>query len=356
MLDVRGIEAATPASRERGVDALRALAIAGVVLGHWLVSAWERTPHVVISSPLAYLPELSPLSWVLQTLALFFLVGGYAAARGVREPYPSWIAGRLRRLLPPVVPLLLAWVVLGVLVSVLNGQPPGSVRALALPALGPLWFLGVFAALTALTPWLVRVRRSGVVAAVAVVAVVDLLRLVLGAPGGVGWVNVGAAWLAPYLLGILWARGDLRPRRDGAWLLAGGGAAAVALVTWGGYPASMTGVTGQSFSNLSPPTLAVVCFGLAQAGLALLLHEPLKRLMRRPRVWAVVAVANLGAMSIFLWHQTALVLTVLAFGLYGRPDTPSWVLERLAWLPVVALVLAFMTWCRHQLDVGRRFW
>ncbi|MEU7894778.1 acyltransferase [Nonomuraea sp. NPDC049152] len=356
MLDVRRIEAATPVGRDRGVDALRAAAIVGVVLGHWLVTAWERSPRVVISSPLAYMPQLSPVSWVLQTLAVFFLVGGYAAARGVREPYRSWVVKRLGRLAMPVVPLLLAWAVLGVLVSVLNGQPIESVYALAKPALGPLWFLGVFAVLTALTPWLVKAGPVAVGAAVAVVAVVDLLRFGFGVPGVVGWVNLAAAWLVPYLLGVLWARGGLSPRRTGPWLLAGGGAAALALVAWGGYPAAMIGITGQTVSNLSPPTLAAVCFGLAQSGLALLLHEPLGRLMRRPRLWAPVAMANVGAMPIFLWHQTALVLTVVTFGLYGRPDAPSWVLERLAWLPVVALVLVFMTWCRHQLDAGRRFW
>ena len=33
------ITAATPATRDRAVDALRAFAILGVVLGHWLVTA-----------------------------------------------------------------------------------------------------------------------------------------------------------------------------------------------------------------------------------------------------------------------------------------------------------------------------
>ena len=38
------IDAATPAHRDRTVDALRALAIAGVILGHWLVTALVVTP------------------------------------------------------------------------------------------------------------------------------------------------------------------------------------------------------------------------------------------------------------------------------------------------------------------------
>ena len=80
------IEAATPAGRDRSVNALRALAIAGVILGHWLVTALvlTRSPagaRLHDASPLAALPALAPASWVFQTLAVFFFVGGYAAAR-----------------------------------------------------------------------------------------------------------------------------------------------------------------------------------------------------------------------------------------------------------------------------------
>ena len=35
----RRIDAATPPQRDRAVDALRALAIAGVIGGHWLVTS-----------------------------------------------------------------------------------------------------------------------------------------------------------------------------------------------------------------------------------------------------------------------------------------------------------------------------
>ena len=80
------IDAATPPHRDRTVDALRALAIAGVILGHWLVTALvlgsgKTGGTVHDASPLASLPALTPASWIFQTLAVFFLVGGYAAAR-----------------------------------------------------------------------------------------------------------------------------------------------------------------------------------------------------------------------------------------------------------------------------------
>src|SRR5580704_16441818 len=91
----RRIDAATPPQRDRAVDALRALAIAGVIGGHWLVTALVLSPGkghgashggTVLSdqSPLASMPWLTPLSWVFQTLAVFFLVGGYSAARSYR--------------------------------------------------------------------------------------------------------------------------------------------------------------------------------------------------------------------------------------------------------------------------------
>ena len=197
--------------------------------------------------------------------------------------------------------------------------------------ISPLWFLGVYAVLTALTPaamWLVR--RFGAWAAafpVAVVAAADLVRFGLPGPSWVGWVNLPAGWLVPYLLGIAWALGSLRGRRVPALMLAGGAAATAALIAWAGYPASMVGVNGAHISNLNPPTLAAVTFGIAQCGLALLLRDRLARLMRRPLAWAGIALVNLSAMTLFLWHQTAFV-TVSSVGLLAgrvpglldRPD------------------------------------
>lgn len=43
------LDAATPAGRDRAADVLRALAIAGVVLGHWLVSGVVLQPAAISS-------------------------------------------------------------------------------------------------------------------------------------------------------------------------------------------------------------------------------------------------------------------------------------------------------------------
>ena len=362
------IDAATPATRDRTVDALRALAIAGVILGHWLVTALVLSPSgsgtkLHDMSPLQAMPWLAPMSWLFQTLAIFFLVGGYSAARGYKGNYLAWLRKRMTRLTRPVAVLAAVWVPLTA-AMLLAGVPGGTVHTVVTLVLDPLWFLCVFAGLTALTPLAVAlVRRLGAWAAVlpaALVAGVDVARFHLGGPAWLGWLNVGAGWLVPYLLGIAWARGSFRGWKVPAALLAGGAAATAALITWGGYPASMVGVNGQHISNLNPPTLAAVTFGIAQVGLVLLLRPALARLMRRPLAWAAIALANLSAMTLFLWHQSAFLAVNLAGSLIGRlpglltaPDTPLWIAERLAWLPVFAATLAVAWLLFHRAEHGR---
>ncbi|WP_338930539.1 acyltransferase [Streptomyces netropsis] len=348
---VRRIEAATPPDRDRGVDALRALAILGVVLGHWLVTALVSDSGTVRGiSPLHYIPHLTPVSWVFQTLAVFFLVGGYvgarshARARARGATYRQWIGARMGRLFRPVAAVLTLWaVVAGAMLT--SGAGFGTVHALCKLVVSPLWFLLVFAVLTAATPVTARLHPLW---PLAVVLAVDVFRFGFDGPEPLGWVNVAAGWMVPYCLGALWARRGL-PRRPatGRWLLVGGAAATCGLVLFAGYPASMVGVPGARISNLNPPTLAAVTFGLAQSGAALLLLGPLRRVLRRPAVWAAVALANLSAMTVFLWHQTAMIaVTALGLltgsalpGLHTVPDGTGWVFARLAWLPVFAVAL-----------------
>ncbi|MFF8729046.1 acyltransferase [Streptomyces sp. NPDC015171] len=359
------VDAATPASRDRAVDALRACAILGVVLGHWLVTALvakDGALHTV--SPLQAMPWLAPVSWLFQTLAVFFLVGGHVAARGLAtarargDSYGRWLRARLSRLLRPVAALLALWAV-AVTALLLAGAPLSTVHTLWKLALSPLWFLLVFAALTAATPLVARLHPLW---PLAVVLHVDLLRfgLHLG-PSWLGWANLAAGWLVPYTLGAAWARGELDGRRPALALFLGGTAATALLIGCAGYPASMVGVPGGAVSNLNPPTLAAVTFGLAQCGLALLLRDRLRRAMARPLAWAAVALVNLSAMTIYLWHQTAMTAVTAAAlpagrlpGLHTAPDAPAWVACRLAWLPLFALVLALCLAAFRHHEQGRR--
>ena len=325
------MSAAVAPDRDGGIDALRAYAIAGVVGGHWLVTGLVLGPDGVLrqSSPLAAMPAVAPVTWLFQTLGLFFFAGGYAATRS-----------RRRRVLPrglarPLAALTGGWALaLGVAAAL--GVPAGTLRTIGTLVLSPLWFLLPYLALSAATGPLIRlVDRAGpgvAVAGVAVVAVSDL------APVPV-WVAVPAAWSVPWVLGVALARGRL----GGGLPLAAGGAAGLAiLVGLLGYPVSAVGVPGAGRSNLDPPSLAAVALAAAQIGVFLMLRPRLRRASDAVRA------INRAALPIYLGHQSVLVVVACTAALVGSgapglltaPDGPSWALRRLAWLPVFAALLA----------------
>ncbi|WP_030313806.1 acyltransferase family protein [Streptomyces flavochromogenes] len=364
------IDAATPPGRDRALDALRALAILGVVLGHWLVTALTTDSGTLRAvSPLSRLPEFTPVSWVFQTLAVFFLVGGrvaagsHTAALVQGTSYRDWLTARLGRLFRPVAVVLSVWAA-AALVMTLGGVPWQTVHTLGKLVLSPLWFLLVFAALTAATPLVARVHPLW---PFAVVVHIDVIRFGFGGPEWLGWTNVAAGWLVPYCLGALWARRGIRERSAGRALLITGAPATVLLVVLAGYPASMVGVPDAAVSNLNPPTLAAVTFGIAQCGAAFLLVGPLRRVLRRPAAWAAVALVNLTAMTVFLWHQTAMMAVTMlglwaggltghgpATGLHTAPDGYGWVLARFAWLPVFGIALLVCVAVFRTYEAGGR--
>ncbi|MBB2948837.1 peptidoglycan/LPS O-acetylase OafA/YrhL [Actinoplanes lutulentus] len=351
------VAAATPPDRERAVDGLRAIAMLGVVAGHWLVTGLTIGSGGGLrqASPLTAMPGLTPLTWVLQTLGLFFFVSGYAAARGLsRSPTLCWLAGRARRLLPPVAVFLSVWLLI---LTALRHTDPRTLHTFAKIALSPLWFVLVLGLLLPLTPLVVRaVDRFGAAATLvplAALLTVDSLRYAItpGMPGWPAYLNCVSAWLVPYTLGVAVARGRLAGPRWGRRLLAAGLISGALLIA-AGYPASLVGVPGDGRSNLNPPSLLTAALSAAQIGIALLLWARLNRWLRHPGCWAVVAGLNLTAMTIFLWHQSALLGVTALAGLSGPPDSAGWIVHRMLWLPAVAVALlvivAFLEWSSRQ--------
>jgi hypothetical protein len=333
--------------RDSGIDALRALAFAGVVGGHWMVTAVVAGPDGALrtASPLAAMPWLAPATWALQTLGLFFFVAGYAAARSYESRAGSgwrWLGRRLGTPLRPLAGFAAAWcLLLGV--AAVAGAPAGSLRTAAVLAAYPLWFLAVLIGLGAVTGPIRRLvaARGG---AAGLVAAGVLVVTASDAGVGVVPVTVAAAWLVPYALGVALAAERLRGRWTAWALLAGGVVALAGLILLAGYPASAVGVPGAGRSNLNPPSLAVVAWALAQCGGALALRRHLARL----GATGVSRRVNRSAMGIYLWHQGALLaVTVLMLrltgapvgGLHTAPDGPGWLVLRLLWLPVFAVAL-----------------
>ncbi|MFJ8132630.1 acyltransferase family protein [Streptomyces hydrogenans] len=325
-ISARELAAATPAGRDRYVDLLRVVSLGVVVLGHWLMAAVTADG---VGNLLAVVPELQAATWALQVMPVFFFVGGFAhaLAHRSRPRYADFLRARLRRLLRPTMVFVAVWGAAALVLQTAGAD--GGLTGVALRLVTqPLWFIGIYLAMVACTPPLLRAHERygwGAFAALAgAAAAVDALRFAAGVPY-VEFLNFAFVWLAVHQLGFLRADGMIRRPA----LLAGAGlAGAAALVALGPYPLSMVGMPGEEVSNMAPPTLALLCHGLWLIGAVELLKGPGARFAARARVWRGVVAANGVAMTAFLWHLTAML------GVYGAmlglgvrlpaPATAAW--------------------------------
>lgn len=352
-LDPAELARRTPADRDRYLDLLRAMAIAVVVVGHWLLAVvWVEGGELQAEPLLSAAPASRWLTWVVQVMPVFFLVGGSVNARSLRtarargDGYGAWLRARAARLLAPVVALLWVWVVAAPLL-VAAGMDRAIVQLGGRNALLPLWFLAVYLGVIACVPLLLALHeRWGlrVPAALALAAfAIDIAHHTLGVPL-VGWANFLLVWSVPTALGFCWADGLLERRAVRVLLPLAGAVALVVLVGGLDYPVSMVGVDGAARSNNSPPSAALVALGWVQAGAVLAARAPVTRWLQRPRVWAAVVALNLVAMTVYLWHMTVMVVTVaglqaLGVGLSLTPLTAGWWATRPLWVALLAIGL-----------------
>jgi fucose 4-O-acetylase-like acetyltransferase len=352
-----------PDSRDHAMDLYRVVALLLIVVGHWVAACltfgdgafWRE-------NPLVDLPWTQWLTWIFQVVPVFFVVAGYASAvswghRRAEESLQDWLRRRLAR---PVGPTAIYVVSMLIVVAVLSaiGVTGAELDFGAWAVAMHLWFLGIYVLVVALTPIAVAAhRRWGlwVPAAMAVaVAAVDVATLGAHLPYA-GWLNYLLPWALLYQFGIAWQDGMLRGRA--ALALAGVSAAALALlIGLGPYPISMIGVPAATVNNTSPPNLALLALGCAQAGLALAAAPAVNRTLRSVRAQRILAVGNDNVMALYLWHMVPVVIVALAgypTGLLPQPalGTSAWWLFRLQWVAILAVVAAveivFLYWGRR---------
>ena len=347
------LAAATPARRERYVDFLRVFSLAVVMFGHWLMAAVEwHDGRLVARNVLETAPATQWLTWIFQIMPVFFVVGGFsntaswtAAARDGRT-YGDWLGARLVRLVRPVLAFAVVWSG-GVVGLAVAGVAPADVRARSIAQ--PLWFLAVYVVVVAVAPATVAAQRRwglGVAAALAAgVATVDVARWSFGVPL-VGWANLGLVWLFAHQLGVAWRDGAFAGWSRRRIVAAAGLGLGGLFVLTGlcGYPHSMVGGVGEARSNMFPPSLAIVALAVWQFAVALLVRPPVDRWLDRPWAWRAVVAANGMAMTVYLWHLTALVVVaglLLPSGVLPPAavgSTAWW-----AWRPVWIVALAVAT-------------
>jgi peptidoglycan/LPS O-acetylase OafA/YrhL len=361
--------APAPESRNRYVDFLRAAAILVVVLGHWLIGAVTiRGGEVSVYAILLLAPWTQPLTWFFQVMPVFFLVGGFVNALSWRSArrrgtsYAEWLRARLRRLLTPVVPLLLVWLV-AMVVAVAAGAPTGTLRMASQVSLMPTWFLAAYVAVCSVAPatlWLwERLGWWSIVGGLGLGGLVDLVSL--GTDDiAVGFANYLIVWAAVHQIGYAWLDGrvDGTGRRLG--LAAIGLVGTLTLVWAGPYPVSMVGLDDAAVNNTYPTRVTLGFLGLLQAGLVLSLEPVLIRWLRRPLPWAATALVNTRIMTIYLWHLTAMIAVISVslllggFGLGVEPLTAGWWLSRPLWLVVLGAVTGGFVTLLGRFEVPHR--
>ena len=337
----RRMAEATPETRNRYVDFLRALAIGSVVIGHWLMAAVWMDGGLNATNILGVMPKTQWLTWIFQVMPIFFFVGGYANAVGfgrANDGYGTWIRSRLVRLVAPTAPLIAVWAALG-LAGPSLGIDPEIARIGSQVALVPLWFLATYLVMIPLTPLSLRLwRRHGIrfVAGLAVAAlVIDAGRAATS--DHIGFANYISVWGAIYMLGHAWYDGYFTPARRRA-LFAVGLVALVTMTILGPYHPSMVGVPGVEFGNTAPPSAALLAFGVAQIGVALLLEARANRILANPGPWTATVLVNGSIMTLYLWHMTAMALSIGALvllggtGLHVAIGSTQWWLTRPLWI------------------------
>jgi surface polysaccharide O-acyltransferase-like enzyme len=345
------------ATRNRYADLLRVCAIAGVVYGHWLL-----TDITYAGGRLSGLDALAYVSWgrwatlLFQVMPVFFLVGGYANAvswsahHAQGDGWTLWVRRRALRLLWPATVYITVAELAAAGAKAAGAGPAELAQAGWFTAL-QLWFLPVYLLLIALTPVMLAAHRRWGLAVPAVMALgaAGVDAVVLGPHLRLaGFANYLLVWGSMHQWGFAWQDGSLTRPRWRPWFLAGAGAALLAaLVAWGPFPVDMIGA-GERIGNTTPPSIALLAFAAAQAGLLLAAEPAVTRLLARPRWWRTVSQLNTTALTVYLWHMAPVIIVavlVYPLGVVPQPAVGGalWWALRPAWFAVLTAVLVPLT-------------
>jgi Acyltransferase family len=319
--DARAVAESTKPDRDRAVDVARLTALVVVMFGHCaLLLATIDSSGLWIGNLLGEMPALTPVTWLVQVMPLFFLAGGAAGAYGWREgtQWGTWLVARAQRLCRPVFWYLAFWTLgLAVASAVLGAE---SAVGLGRECVALLWFLGVYLVTLAFVPALTKMRTARTVTVLvasllALASAVDAVRIVTGELMS-GLPNFLIVWLIPVVIGVAYAH-RLIGVRAAFSVAVSALAAQILLAMFGPYEVSLVVTGTEHVSNVTPPTLllALQCLWMSCAFVAA--AGPIQRWAQRPRVWQLVVVGNGGAMTLYLWHIPAIAVATFALHAVG---------------------------------------
>ncbi|MFJ6531194.1 acyltransferase [Microbacterium sp. NPDC091662] len=346
------ITAPPRASRDTGIDFLRALCVLGVVLLHAImvgVTVTDSGP--VFANASDGTGWIAPLSWFLQVMPLFFVIGGFSgllAYRRMRQrggTAVGFVAGRVHRLLRPAI-FTISVIALALALLTVFGVPADLIATAGFRYGQPLWFLGVFLLCQALLPVLASAHERAplrtIVALTLASIAVDVLRAATGLDG-LGFLNLAFVWMTLQQLGFFLADGRIDRLRRRVRATAGITALLLLIATFafGIYSPDL-------IANINPPTAALLLVGVVHTSLLSLHRERLERFSRRPRVAAFTGFVTVRTMTIYLWHMPVLLLMAGVTAVYalvtgaGLPevDSADWWAGRPLWLATALILTA----------------
>ncbi|WGW10819.1 acyltransferase [Saxibacter everestensis] len=353
-------------TRDRAVDLVRSASLFVVVLLHaMMVGVSVVDGDLSVGNAIADSGWFVPVSWLIQVMPLFFIVGGFASItswRRMRARGASWteyVNGRLQRLTVPAVVMISA-VGLGLAIAQAAGMPADLLAEASLRIGQPLWFLAVYIGCSALVPIMsalhFRARRLTLLGLLIGVVGVDALRMGSGLDG-FGYLNLAFVWLLIQQLGFVYADGwlEARSRRQLIVGLCASLAVLVVITGTGLYSADM-------LTNLNPPTVCLVLLGVGQLCLFGLIRPALNRWMANTSRQRAVTLLGDHAMTVYLWHMPV-ILAIVSVMIATRmplpePQSATWWVTRPLWLLTIAIVTfpVAMLLARVEASSGNAQW
>ncbi|GAB3472343.1 phospholipase A2 [Actinophytocola sediminis] len=299
---------------------LRVLALTGIVLAESLLAFTMRGD--------AEPGWVWPLTWLFQLVPLFFLAGGQAtllawrSTRAAGAGYGTYLVNRIGWLIRPVLAFVIAWLVIPLSLELLEA-PDDSITAFSRLIVQPLWLLGLYLVVVAVTPvtrWLHE--RLPVSTPLVLLAGVVGLSFVGGSvaahAGGVLVALLFAQLAFHYTDGALW--------RVPRWLLVAGAllafAGLVVLTVFGAQPRlQLAEPTG--YAAFAPSLAGVLLIGIVQLCLVTLPREPGLRAVTTSWVARAVAVIRAAPMTVYLLYLCAMLVLEGLVGVAGGAELPG---------------------------------
>ncbi|MFE9810830.1 acyltransferase [Streptomyces sp. NPDC005548] len=337
-----------PAVRDRYFDSLRAVALVRVVAYHTFGWAWAGL--------------------VFPSMGVMFGLAGTLMAKSLERPAPNVVKSRLRRLLPP----FWFWGVFVVLAMLVHGWMPGRQIVYWIVPLGDppgnawgeqaweiLWYLRTYLWFVLLSPLLLRVfRLAPVPVLVLSLAPVLVLNFFWDAPdnrfGSALWDL--ATYLFCWLLGFAHRDGVLQRLRPAAVVVA-----SLAALAYGGWFAF---AHRSEFGTYDLDEIPLAQAFWSAGFVTLLLYfkayydVDFAWLTRFRRLDRTVTIFNARAVTIYLWHEIALILAVPLIDQFWKvpafekwlPLESQWFMFGIGWV-LIWIAIALFGWVE---DVAAR--